>query len=73
MVQREPRLLLKLAAEVGNMCLPCDAGFNGMKAAGLKEPLKEADALHCEKSGEVIDVVEISAWNGFWREAKARH
>lgn len=42
MVQREPRLLLRLAAEVGNMCLPCDAGSSGMKAAGLKEPLKEA-------------------------------
>lgn len=72
-VQREPRLLLRLAAEVGNMCLPCGAGSSGMKAAGLKEPLKEADALHCEKSGEVIEEVETPAWNGFWREAKARH
>lgn len=40
-------------------CHLCGTGVGGMEAVGLKGSLEEAEALQCERSGDIIGTEEI--------------
>ena len=50
MCQRQPRLYLVLAAELGSVSLPGGTGFEGMRGSW-----RAAEAWHCERSGEAAE------------------